>query len=152
MSKLIFIRDFLVYNFSATIKQIQYKQFKITNSFFFHFLRLIPFCILISIFNFFRIKYVYELDDMYFSNYTSNTHIKPVILDFSIIVDNNKVNLIETIKKYNLSIPIDYFIINHPFIENNDIEFKYLTKGKIIKKVIQLDRNNNQLLEDIFNI
>lgn len=151
MSKLIILRDFLVFNFFSIIRQIQFKKFKLTNSFLFHFIRIIPFFILIRLFNLLNIKYIYELDDMYFSNYTSNIHINPVILDFSIQVENNKISLIDTIKKYNLSIPINYFVINNPFIENGDITFKYLKKGKIINKVIKLNKNNDLLLEDMFN-
>lgn len=143
------IRDFLYYNFGVSIKDLKYKNKDFSNKFIFYFLKLIPFYFLLKIVNYFDIKIIYETDELYFSNYDTLSHIYPVILEFDQVIGNQRISLITQIKKYNGTVPF-WFILRNENCYNTVFDIKYLKHGRMVKKSIYLNRDDNRLLHDIY--
>jgi len=140
------IRNFLIANFSVSIKTIEIDNKIIKNNILFYILKLVPFNFLKIVFNIFKIKYIYLMDNLYFSNYTEETKIMPLLIAFK---TDTEIDLMDNIKKYNFNIPIWFFLLN----ENLNIDYfkiKYFNKGKMNNKDFLLNSNKNKLLADIF--
>ena len=80
MNYLIPIREFIVKNFKITLKSIEINDFLLYNTYYLYFFKIIPFFIIKFFFSLFNIKYIYLLDNMYFSNY-GEFKISPVLLN-----------------------------------------------------------------------
>jgi len=147
------IREFLINNFFISIKTLQINETIIKNNIFFYLLRLVPFFILKVLFDYFNVKYIYLMDDLYFSNYSNEIKFSPVLMSFYgylHILDNDKINLMESFKKYNCSIPLWFFLENEKLNNINMLNIKYFSKGKIIEKNIIIKDNEDKLICDIF--
>ena len=151
MNYLIHIREFIVKNFKITLKSIETNDYLLYNTNYLYFFKIIPFFIIKFFFSLFEIKYIYLLDNMYFSNY-GEFRISPVLLNVYIFDDNDniKINITNDILKYNGTVPIWYIIENENFYIFEKIEFKYFSKGKLENKIFSIYEINNNLLYDIF--
>lgn len=141
------IRNFLITNFSVSIKSLQINKFIIKNNILFYLMKIVPFYFLKRIFNLLKIKYIYLMDNLYFSNYSEETKIMPLLIAFN---TDNDINLMENIKKYNFNIPIWFFLLNENLNDINSLKIKYFHKGKMNNKDFLLKSNENKLLADIF--
>ena len=151
MDYLFFLRQSFINNFGVSIKSLQCQRIIIKNSVVFYFLRIIPFILIKFIINLLNVKYIYLLDNIYFSNYSNSFTIKPMFLSFELIKNNDSIiSIKEIIKKYNLSVPL-WFLLYNEKLENYDtIKIKFLLKGSIINKEIIIDEFKDKLLEDLF--
>lgn len=151
MDYLFFLRQSFINNFGVSIKSLQCQRTIIKNSVFFYFLRIIPFILIKFIINLLNVKYIYLLDNIYFSNYSNSFTIKPMFLSFELIKYNDSIiSIKEIIKKYNLSVPL-WFLLYNEKLENYDtIKIKFLLKGSIVNKEIIIDEFKDKLLEDLF--
>ena len=141
-------RGCFVNNFNVTLKSVEYKKKKIYNSYLFYFLKIIPFYFIKSVFNYFDVKYIYKIDNLYLSNY-SETKIMPFILNVSVFNNDNeyRYNIKDKIKKYTPSIPLWYILSNEKIDDYDSIEFKHIQGSKILN----IKNIENKLLNDIFN-
>lgn len=146
MNVLLPIREFVIKNFFISIKSLEINKTIIKNNIFFYLLRLIPFFILKILFNCFNFKYIYLMDDLYFSNH-SEVKITPVLIGLK----SYELSLMEKIKKYSFSIPIWFFLENENLTHLDLINVKFINKGKLISKDIVLNKNDERLLSDIFS-
>ena len=149
MQYFIFVRDLIVNNFCVSLKSVEYKDKKMVNSIYFMFLKLIPFYFVKLLFEMMHFKYIYLVDDIYFSNYSSNK-IFPVISSAEIIKKDTKENITTQIKKYSYTIPFWYIFYNENLKDYEKIQFKYFYKGKIETKLFSKDLIDNKYFYEIF--
>ena len=159
MNVLLPIREFIINNFFISIKSLQINKTIIKNNMFFYLLRLVPFFILKVVFNYFNVKYIYLMDNLYFSNYSNEIKFSPILMSFygytSInetdkLLDDDKKNLVDSFKKYNSSIPLWFFLENEKINNINMLYMKYFSKGKMIEKDFIIKDNEDKLICDIF--
>lgn len=136
-------------NFGVNIMALQYKKWKLFNSYLFLILRLLPFTMLKFIFNSLTVNYIYKLDDLYLANY-GDFRITPLLISVIVYKNDEGNNITDKIKKYNHTVPFWYFIINEKLTKFEKIQFKYFSKGKLENKTYQIDELENKLLYDIF--
>ena len=142
----IFLRNLIISNFFINILAFQYKDSIIdTNNIYYLLLllRVIPFFILNYILTLFNINIIYQKEGIY--DITNNKlKILPIILKMIIKCDTSYE--IDNIKYYNSNIPIEFLLNNYKCLENNKISskiyVKYLIKGKVIEKEININENN----------
>jgi hypothetical protein len=151
MDYLFFLRQLFINNFGVSIKSLQFHRMIIKNSVVFYFFRIIPFVLIKFIINLLNVKYIYLLDNIYFSNYSNNFTIKPMFLSFELIKNNDSIiSIKEIIKKYNLSVPLWFLLCNEKLENYDTIKIKFLLKGSIVNKEIIIDEFKDKLLEDLF--
>ena len=143
------IREIFIKNFNVTIKSLEYKSKKFYNNKILYFLSFIPFSFITLICYLIKIKYIYNLNKIYFLNYNNNFRILPFI-DSIYIYNNVENKKLISIKKYNYSIPWWYIIEKEKLNEYENIEFKYKSKGKIEEKKYKINDLENKLLYEIF--
>ena len=149
MEYFILLRDLIVNNFCVSLKSVEFKERKTVNSTYFLFLRLIPFYFVKMFLNFMNFKYIYLVDDIYFSNYSPNK-IYPVINSAELIQGEEKKIITNQIKKYSYTIPFWYIYYNENLKDYEKIQFRYFFKGKIETKVFEKDLIVNKYFYEIF--
>lgn len=151
MNHLITLREFVVNNFTITLKSIEKNNFKFYNSYLFYLFKIIPFFIIKFLFTLIKIKYIYLVDNIYFSNY-GEFRITPVLLNAQVYDEMNdyRKDITETIKNYNGTVPLWYITKNEKLNNFQKIQFKYFSKGKLENKTFNLIEINNKLLYEIF--
>lgn len=149
MQYFILVRDLIVNNFCVSLKSVEYKDKKMVNSMFFMFIKFIPFYFVKLLLNFMHFKYIYLVDDIYFSNYSSNK-IFPVISSAELIKNENRENITDKIKKYSYTIPFWYILYNENLKDYEKIQFKYFYKGKIETRLFSKDIIDNKYFYEIF--
>ncbi len=153
---LLSLTNFIMNNFFVSIKSIELYHStiystKIVDSYFFIILRLVPFTLLQNIFEFLKIKYIYKLNNNYYSNYSNHFNLRPTILNF--IVKNElstSNNIFDKFKLYHLSVPFWFFINNEKLNTNDSFEIKYFSKGKMINQENKFKNFESKLLVDLF--
>jgi len=157
MNAFLSIREFIINNFLVSIKSIQINKTIIKYNILFNLFRLVPFFILKKIFNYFNVKYIYLMDNLYFSNYSNEIKFVPSLMYFQggnsetdIFLEDKRINLIDSYKKYNSSVPLWFFIENEKIKNINMLYLNYFSKGKINKKEFIIKDNDEVLLSDIF--
>ena len=148
---LILMREIIVKNFIITLKSVEIKNHRLYNTYLFYFFKIIPFFIIKFFFSLLNIKYIYLIDNIYFSNY-GEFRISPTLMNVYVFNDDTeqKFNITNNILKYNGTIPICYIIENEKCYTFQKIQFKYLSKGKMESNIFNLTEINNKLLYDIF--
>jgi len=151
MNYLIPLREFMVKNFIITLKSVEIRNYRLYNTSLFYFFKIIPFFIIKFFFSLFKIKYIYLIDNIYFSNY-GVFKISPSLINVHVFNDDTeqKFNINHNILKYNGTIPIWYIIENEKINTFQKIQFKYFSKGKMVNKIFNIREINNKLLYDIF--
>jgi hypothetical protein len=146
-----------VKNYGASIKSIEINfRIRLKDSVFFYLLRLIPFSILKLIIDyvnykkFCNITYIYCMDNLYFSNHLKSSMIYPLIFNIDMYNNENNISIKDSLKKYNMSIPIWFFLYNEKLDSYNKYKIKYMLKGKLIEKEDVLDNIENKLLKDFY--
>jgi len=157
MNSFLSIREFIINNFLVSIKSIQINKTIIKYNILFNLFRLVPFFILKKIFNYFNVKYIYLMDNLYFSNYSNEIKFVPSLMNFQggnsetdKLLEDKRINLIDSYKKYNSSVPLWFFIENEKLKNINMLYLNYFSKGKINKKEFIIKDNDEVLLSDIF--
>ena len=156
MDYYLYLRETFINNFNVSIKSIKIKKFVIKNYYLLFIFRFCPFYffkLLIDVLNKikFNIEYVYMIDNIYFSNNNVFT-ISPYLLEFEIYNnDNNKLNLINKLKQYDLNVPFWFFKYNENLDEYSNFRIKYMIKGKIINTYKLIKDYDNEKLSSIFN-
>ena len=150
MNFIIPIRELIVKNFKITLKSIEFNDYRLCNSYYLYFFKILPFFIIKLFFFLFQIKYIYLLDNIYFSNY-GEFKFYPTLLSVSVFIedDKDKINITNNIIKYNGTVPIWYIIENENLYSFKKIEFKYFFKNKIETNIFNLNEISNNLLYDI---
>lgn len=152
MNWLVKIREFVVNNFTITLKSVEKDNYKFYNSYLFYVFKIIPFFLIKLVFTLLKIRYIYLIDDIYFSNY-GNFRITPVLMNVLIFnndFDENKINITTIMKKYNGTVPFWYILENEQLNNFQKIQFKYFSKGKMENKSFNLSEINNKLFYEIF--
>jgi hypothetical protein len=154
------IREFIINNFCVSIKSLQINKTIINKSVFLYLLKLIPFFILKRALDCINIKYIYLMDNIYFSNYSKEVKITPVFISLygyqSNELENNellseeKVNLLDAFKKYSSSIPLWFFLENEKLNNINTIQMKYFSKGKMNTKDISIEMYKDRMMSEMF--
>jgi hypothetical protein len=149
------LRNFFINNFFVNIIGFKIDNHYIwINTFANYLLYLIPFIIIKYFSRITNYQVIYKLDNTYqiTNNYTN--HILPVLLQF--IAHNNDLteiyHLEHAIKYYNST--IELYVFSHLNIpkEYNMITIKYLTKGKIYEKTIEINEMKNLCIYKLFEI
>ena len=150
MNFIIPIRELIVKNFKITLKSIEFNDYRLCNSYYLYFFKILPFFIIKLFFFLFQIKYIYLLDNIYFSNY-GEFKFYPTLLSVSVFIedDKDKINITNNIIKYNGTVPIWYIIENENLYSFKKFEFKYFLKNKIETNIFNLHEISNNLLYDI---
>jgi hypothetical protein len=149
MDYFVYLRDLFVNNFSVSLKSVEYKKYKCINGYLFFILRLIPFYFLKSLFNSLGVKYIYLMDNIYFSNYCNNK-ILPIIISVEASDYLTKIDITSIIKKYSYTVPFWYIIENENLKEFKKFQFKYFSKSKLEIKLFDKDTIQNKLIQEIF--
>lgn len=144
---LFFLRDFMVRNFMVSPKalllnNLKLKYFKGFYYLFYLFIRILPFYFVKKIFGYFNISVIYLLDSIYnISNMENRIHIVPIILNFQVESESSINDLSSKIKYYSGNIPLAFILENNNIKKYSKIKIKYLTNGKIVDKVVDLDEH-----------
>jgi hypothetical protein len=157
MEYLVFFRELFVKNYGVSIKSIEINfRIKLKNSVFFYLLRLIPFSIVKLIIDYINnykisnIHYIYCMDNLYFSNHLKSSMIYPLIFNIDMYNNEKYISIKDSLKKYNMSIPIWFFLYNEKLDNYTNYKIKYMLKGKVIEKEDVLDNIKNKLLKDFY--
>lgn len=140
-------RDFLVRNFIVNPKALHFNNelFYLNgmNTFLWYIFRLLPFCIVRTLVGLFNIGIIYKLDSIYNLTNIQQNHIVPIILNFVFIKENNsseiKQDFSSQIKYYNGNIPFHFVIKENNLEEHEKIKIKYLNKGKMVDKIVDIN-------------
>lgn len=148
------IRNFCVENFFVKINGLYSNNEFYSNNWLsalFFILNIIPFFIVKILFNILKYQIIYEVDGIHtITNITSN-HILPIILKCELTNDKNSINIINIIKYYNSSLPLRYIIEKNNFTNYNKIDIKYINKGRITEKSIDIKTIINNSLFNLFD-
>ena len=146
MNYFVYLRDLFVNNFSVSLKSVEYKKYKLINNYLFFVLRLVPFYLLRMLFNFLGIKYIYLVDNIYFSNYCNNK-ILPIIISVEASDHFTKLDITSIIKKYSYLQKIE--TIGDAYMVVGDIYRHELNYKLVIKEIILLGL---EFIKEIKNI
>ena len=139
---LFFSRDFLARNFLVSPMALLYKNQLINFrgiKYLLFLLRLFPFGLIRVLFELFNIGIIYKLDSIYNLTNNKHNHISPIIMNFSFLKDNNVENYTSKIKYYNISIPLEFILLNENSLQGYEkIQIKYLKNGKMNDKTINI--------------
>lgn len=146
MLYMFYFRDFLVRNFLVEPKALLYdNQLFYLNGkkiLLYWILRLLPFCFVRTLLGLLNIGIIYKLDSIYNLTNIQHTHIIPIILNFIFIKDNETSEIEEDfssmIKYYSGNIPIYFILMENNLEEYKKIKLKYLNKGKLIDKTVDV--------------
>jgi hypothetical protein len=152
MDYLLYFRELFVKNYCVSITAIEVNNIRFKHSIFFYLFRIFPFSIIKFLFELFdkiiSFKYIYKMDNLYFSNHVKGITISPIILNLELFNNEEyKISIKENIQKYNRSIPIWYFLYNENLQYFLNYKIKYISKAKIIEKEDTI--NDNKLLKDL---
>ena len=139
------IRQFFVNNFCISINAIEINKTIITNYILLFFIRLIPFYFIKTL----KLKCIYLLDDIYFSNYTENLSINPLTISFDLYNDSEMISVKENLRKYNFSVPFWFFIKNEKLENYSIFKIKQFVGGKLINKEGFIENNKDKLIKDL---
>ncbi len=100
------------------------------------------------------------MDNLYFSNYSKEVKITPVFmalngyqsneLESNELLSEDKINLLDSFKKYSSSIPLWFFLENEKLDNINTIQMKYFSKGKMNTKDISIDMYKDRMMSEMF--
>ena len=100
------------------------------------------------------------MDNLYFSNYSNENKTSPVLMSFhggyskdletDTFLQDDRINLMDSYKKYNSSVPLWFFIENEKIKNITILYMNYFSKGKMNKKEFIIKDNEEVLLGDIF--
>jgi hypothetical protein len=148
----LYFRDIIVRNFWVNIKGIHYKNetYHISElSTFFYLLRLFPFFMISYGAKMLNTHIIYKIDNIYNTTLLNEIRMLPIILEFQIVDNNNKIyNYTSKIKMYDGRIPIIFIIKNFNIKNPLFFKIKYIHQGKIITKDINYE--SNKLLYNLF--
>jgi len=157
MDYYLYLRETFINNFNVSIKAIKIKKFIIKNYYLLFCFRFFPFYFFKLLIHFLdklnlNIQYVYMIDNIYFSN-NNVFSISPYLLEFEFDSnnDNNKLNLINKLKQYDLNVPFWFFKYNENLDEYSNFRIKYMIKGKIINTYKSIKDYDNEKISSIFN-
>ena len=139
------IRQFFVNNFCISIKSIEINKLFITNYILLFLIRLIPFYFIKTL----KLRCIYLLDDIYFSNYSENLSINPLTISFDLSNGIEIISVKENLKKYNFSVPFWFFIKNEKLENYSIFKIKQFVQGKIISKEGFIEINKDKLIKDL---
>jgi hypothetical protein len=149
------LRNFFIKNFFVSIIGFKINYHYIwSNSFTNYLLYLVPFIIIKYISWITGYQVIYKLDNTYqiTNNYTN--HILPVLLQFIAHNDDlsDSYHLTHVIKYYNSA--MELYVFSHLNIPKkyNMLTIKYLTKGKIYEKTIEINEMKNLSIYKLFEI
>ncbi len=141
---LFYSRDFLARNFMVSPKALIYNNQLIyfngiMNLLYLMFI-LLPFGFIRILLGLFNIGIIYKLDSIYNLTKIQQNHIVPIIFDFLFIKDCNEhiEEFTSHIKYYNASIPLNFIIDENTLVDYKKIKIKYLNKGKMIDKILDI--------------
>lgn len=147
------IREFIVGNFMAKpevlLKDNSYYNFN-NNYLLAKIIKLIPFSFIKILFYYLNYQIIYKQDEIYCMYYSNKTHIIPIIMNFSISNFNLVENLTHKIKYYNSSIPLKFLLGNNNVENFQFIRLKYISKGKIISKILPIRKYLNKPIYTLF--
>ncbi len=152
---LVSIRNFFVENFFVKINGLYSNNKFYTNNWLstlFFIFNIIPFIVIKILFNLLKYQIIYEVDGIHtITNITTN-HILPIILKFELVNINSKnsINITNTIKYYNSSLPLRYIIEKNNFTNYDEIKIKYINKGRITEKSLNIETVINNRLFNLF--
>jgi hypothetical protein len=148
---LINFREFMVSNFGIIIYGLVFKNNKIyyLNDIYKYLFCFIPFNLLQK-FVFFNI--IYKKDNIFYITNINTPIIVPTILNFTLNKpDNTYLDMTYEIKYYNSFIPIKFFIDYNNLYDYETINLKYISKGKMVNKLIYINLYYNyKLIYDLF--
>jgi hypothetical protein len=153
--QLLKLRDLIIGNFFVNICAIKTKKTLLIVTGFYKllliFVKLCPFFIIKYICLLFGLQIIYKTDNIYQITNITHTHINPVIFNFTLETKLKSIDMSGILKYYNSSIPLKFFINNNQ-LENYDlIKIKYLHKGKISEKIINIGSNLDLPIYNLFN-
>jgi hypothetical protein len=161
--RLFYCRDFFVRNFMVDTKAIinnnqtinnQIIYFEGLKSILYWIIRILPFGFIRTIFGLFNLGLIYQLDSIFNITCTQDNRILPIILNCSFIKTVNSKEIIHDlsskIKYYNGNIPIRFIIKENNLEKYKKIKLKYLNKGKLIEKSIDINDFINYSLYKLF--
>jgi hypothetical protein len=142
-----YFRDFLVRNFMVNPKALLYKNkliyFNGMNKFLWLLFRILPFYFVKTLLGLCNIGIIYKLDSIYNLTNNQQNHIVPIILNFLFIKENNgleiKEDALSKIKYYNCSVPLHFMIQENNLEDYNKIKIKYLNKGNLVDKIVDIN-------------
>lgn len=126
----------------------------INNYFIISLIHLLCFFNLYYILSLFNIKILYKIDNLFFYDDFKNNkkpQIKPIILNVLISNDINQIDLTETIKNYDMNIPLYIFFYNENIKINNfiNIDIETLKNCKRNKITYKIDDIYNKKISEI---
>ena len=149
------LRNFFIKNFFVSVIGLKIDDHYIwLDTFINYLLYLMPF-IIIKYFSWLTgYQVIYKIDNTYqiTNNYTN--HILPVLLEFY-VSDNDLIhsyNLAHAIKYYNSAIELYVFSYLNIPKEYTMLTIKYLSKGKIYNKTIEINKYKNTFIYKLFEI
>jgi hypothetical protein len=144
---LFYLRDFIARNFMvlpmALIYNNQLIYFNSYKYIIYLIFRLLPFGLIRILLELFNIGIIYKLDSIYNITNIRNNHIIPIILNFYFIYEHNnceiKKDFLSNIKYYNGGIPLNFITNENNLQKYRKIKIKYLNKGKILDKLLDIN-------------
>lgn len=113
-------------------------------------IKFIPFYITSTLLNQFNMNVIYQSDSIYNITNTKQLKILPIILKMSVSKTMPCGNLhsidINDIKYYNSEIPLQFLLKNHNVLDYESVDIKYMTRGKIVEKKINIAEYNNKFI------
>ena len=147
---LLYLRELFISNFGIKIYGIQFKNKEILyiNNKFSYIFYFFPF----SLFRFLNNNtFIYFKDNIYFITNILNNRINPIIIDFIFSINNNhQKNMNTAIKFYNSSIPLKFFIIHNELEKYNLLTIRFMSKGQINEKILDIRSNYDKLIYELF--
>ena len=148
---LIKLRTFYTENFFVNIHCFtNKKKYFMVNSCFRFLLKLIPFIFIKLFVKLFSYQVIYEFDKIYNISGIEQTRILPIVLNFELNYNELKYSVVDKIRYYNGFIPFSFFIYKNKLEDFTDIYIKYILKGKITEKTINLNECKDKLIYNLF--
>ncbi len=147
----IFLRNLYYQNFFVNVFGLcKNNRYQPINPISTYFLYIIPFFISSYIARLFGYSFIYKTENLYLISNCGQNHIMPIILKFDMIGNNNIESVTSIIKYYNASIPFSFFIKNNKLNMYQNCNIKYMSKGKMIEKTINIYDSLNLPIYQLF--
>jgi hypothetical protein len=155
---LFYSRDFLARNFMVSPKALIYKKeliyFSGIKNLLYLMFKLLPFGFVRILLSLINIGVIYKLDSIYNMTKVQQNHIIPIILAFLFVKDKddneNSEEFTSHIKYYNACIPLNFIIDENNLVDYKKIKIKYLNKGKMIDKILDISNFINLPIYKLF--
>ena len=135
IDKMVYLRDFIAYNFLTKIIAIESENRLLKNEYLLKVVNLLPYFVTNKIFKLTSFNYLYKVDEIIYYSNDFLTSISPLLLKVTL----NETCIKENLDKYDNYVPLNLLFENENFILKDDdiIKIKTMSMGTVYENTFE---------------